>query len=167
MLFMGRRGQITYFNPFDNNKGNYNIACCATSGSGKSFVTQELVFSALGEGGRAFVIDCGHSYRNICHLLNGTYIDFGVGHINLNPFSKIFDPCNLSKIEELSKDNPEYGLKDYIDDFMPMLVDLVAAMASPTNPLDDKSLSLLGQAISSAITEYKEDTTLTIVAKNA
>ncbi|MBF0315143.1 MAG: type IV secretion system protein TraC [Oligoflexia bacterium] len=164
MLFMGRRGQITYFNPFDNNKGNYNIACCATSGSGKSFVTQELVVNALGEGGRAFVIDCGHSYRNICHLLRGTYIDFGVGNPNLNPFSKIFDPQNLTKIEELSKYDPDYGLKEYIADFMPMLIDLLAAMASPTNPLDDKSQSLLGQAITHAIEEYREDTTISHVA---
>lgn len=165
MLFMGRRGQITYFNPFDNNKGNYNLACCATSGSGKSFVTQELVVNALGEGGRAFVIDCGHSYRNICQLLGGSYIDFGVGNPNLNPFSKIFDPQQLSKIEELSQENSEYGLKEYIADFMPMLVDLLAAMASPTNPLDDKSQSLLGQAISKALEKYREHTTISNVAE--
>lgn len=168
MLFMGRRGQITYFNPFDNNKGNYNIGCAATSGAGKSFFTQEWIFCALGEGGRAFVIDCGHSYRNICQLLNGTYIDFGVGNPNLNPFSKIFDPKNLAKVEKLSRSNDgqvEYGLKSYIDDFMPMLVDLLAAMASPNNPLNDKMQSLLGQAISLAIDQYKENTTVTKVAE--
>ena len=71
MLFTGRRGQLVYFDPFDNTQGNYNIACCAISGSGKSFLTQEWVCNCLGSGGRVFIIDAGHSYRNLCHLLHG------------------------------------------------------------------------------------------------
>ncbi|WP_223236781.1 DUF5934 domain-containing protein, partial [Acinetobacter baumannii] len=89
MLMMGRRGQLAYFDQFANKKGNYNIACCATSGSGKSFVTQENITNTLRKGGRAFVIDAGHSYRNICNLLGGTYIDFGDyrRQLCLNPFT--------------------------------------------------------------------------------
>lgn len=165
MLFTGRRGQIVYFNPFDNNKGNFNISCCATAGSGKSFFTQEWVFSALGSGGRAFIIDSGHSYRNLCHLLHGSYIDFGEGKPNLNPFSKILNREKLQKVKELSLIDPTYSLKDYIDDFMPMLKDLLGQMASPANPLDERSNSCLEKALTAAIEEYQEETTITRVAE--
>jgi conjugal transfer ATP-binding protein TraC len=165
MLFTGRRGQLTYFNPFDNNKGNFNISCSATAGSGKSFFTQEWIFSALGSGGRAFVIDAGHSYRNLCHLLNGTYIDFGEGKPNLNPFSKIFDKEKLKKVQEISLMDESYGLKDYIDDFMPMLKELLGQMCSPQKPLDEKLSSLLEKALNSATLKYQEETTITKVAQ--
>jgi conjugal transfer ATP-binding protein TraC len=165
MLFTGRRGQIVYFNPFDNNKGNFNLSCCATAGSGKSFFTQECIFSALGSGGRAFIIDSGHSYKNLCELLQGTYIDFGEGRPNLNPFSKIFNKEKLRKVMELAKGNASYSLRDYINDFMPMLKDLLGQMASPLNPLEEKSNSLLEKALTAAIAEYGEETTVTRVAE--
>ena len=52
LMLVGRRGQITYIDPFDNEKGNFNIAVAAASGAGKSFFTQEMVMSLLGTGGR-------------------------------------------------------------------------------------------------------------------
>lgn len=172
LLLLGRRGQIVYFNPFDNDKGNFNVACPATSGSGKSFITLELVFSCLGAGGRVFIIDSGHSYRNLCQLLKGTYIDFGQGRPNLNPFSKIFDKENMKRIEQLarenplSKDNPDgYSLDDYKNDFMPMLTELLGQMASQNNPLDERHKACLEKAISAAIDEYQEKTTITKVAE--
>ena len=165
MLFLGRRGQIAYFNPFDNKAGNYNIACCATSGSGKSFLTQEWVFSALGSGGRAFVIDSGHSYKNLCECLNGTYIDFGSFTPKLNIFSKIFSKANLKKVEELSKFDATYSIKDYTDDFMPMLIDIVSQMASPDADLSEVQKSYLEKAITRAIDKHFEKTTITKVSQ--
>ena len=166
MLFTGRRGQVTYFDPFDNNKGNYNMSCSATSGSGKSFFTQEWVFSCLGYGGRAFIIDAGHSYKNLCKLLKGTYIDFGEGRPNVNPFTKIFSPQMMQQVQQLSADNPgEYSLDDYISDMLPMLKLLLSVMADPNDPLDAKLSSCLEQAIDSAIKQYKDQTTITRVSE--
>lgn len=160
MMFTGRRGQLTYFDPFDNDKGNYNISCCAASGGGKSFFTQEWVFSCLGTGGRAFVIDAGHSYRNINKLLDGTYIDFGEGQPILNPFTKFFSQDALRLID----DNPELELREYIDDHLPMLKMLIGQMASPSEDLSSKQKAVLEKAIVSAITEHKDKTTITHVA---
>ncbi|HGS5470894.1 TPA: type IV secretion system protein TraC [Vibrio parahaemolyticus] len=166
MLFNGRRGQVTYFDPFDNDKGNYNMSCSATSGSGKSFFTQEWVFSCLGYGGRAFIIDAGHSYKNLCRLLKGTYIDFGAGRPNVNPFTKVFSPENIERVEKLAAEQPgEYSVDDYINDMMPMLKLLLSVMASPNSELPPKLSACLEIALSAAIKEHREKTTVTKVAK--
>jgi len=164
MLFNGRRGQVTYFDPFDNDKGNYNMSCSATSGSGKSFFTQEWIYSCLGNGGRAFVIDAGHSYKNLCKLLKGTYIDFGAGRPNINPFSKVFSRENIQRVEKLASEQPEeYSIKDYINDMMPMLKLLLSVMASPNSELSPKLLACLEIALNAAIEKHKEKTTVTKV----
>lgn len=148
MLFTGRRGQLTYFDPFDNDKGNYNISCCATSGSGKSFVTQEWITSVLASGGRAFVIDAGHSYKNICNLLDGTYLEFGDrnNQIVLNPFTNIKDEDVNMFMEQL-----------------PLLRSLIGQMASPDASLNNKQKSVLEKAIMSAWMLKKSKATVTDV----
>ena len=166
MLFLGRRGQTVFFDPFDNKKGNYNISCSATSGSGKSFFTQEWIFSCLGVGGRAFVIDAGHSYRELCTILNGTYIDFGKGRPVINPFSKIFAKENIERVKLLEKEKPdEYSVDGYINDMLPMLKILLGVMASPESDLPQTEYSVLEMAMQEAIKEYKELTTITRVVE--
>lgn len=161
LQLIGRRGQLIGFNHFDNKKGNYNMACAATSGAGKSFFTQELIFSILGIGGRVFTIDAGGSYKDLCQSIGGTYIDFGVGRPNLNPFSKIFSKNAYKKVDELSKKDPQYSNDDYINDFMPMLVKLLSQMASPIVPLDELKLTVLEKAIFAAVKAHQEKTTIT------
>lgn len=146
MLFMGRRGQLAFFDPFDNNKGNFNISCCAASGAGKSFFTQEWISCILGTGGRAFVFDAGHSYKNICNLLNGTYLDFGDKERKpiLNPFSHISD------------EDPEF-----FEEQMPLLKVLISQMAAPENPLNQKQTAVLEKAIYKTWQQYKEKSSIT------
>lgn len=150
MLFNGRRGQITYFDPFDNDKGNYNVSCSATSGSGKSFFTQEWIFSCLGYGGRAFIIDAGHSYKNLCKLLKGTYLEFGRDdlRIGLNPFSSISD------------DDPKYFKEQ-----LPLLKMLIAQMASPERPLSAKQRAVLEKAIMRTWEKYGSKATISSVVE--
>ena len=45
LLLTGRRGQVAWFDPFDNPEGNYNTAIAGKSGSGKSVLLQELMVS--------------------------------------------------------------------------------------------------------------------------
>ena len=166
LMFAGRRGQLLFFNPFDNDKGNFNIACSASPGSGKSFMTNEIIASVLAFGGRIFVIDSGHSYRNICKLLKGTYIDFSEQRLVINPFNKIFDRKRLLRVKELSKRNPAiYNEKDYLDDFMPLIKELLIQMASPGKPLDEMRASCLEEAIMDAVSENHENTTITHVVE--
>jgi type-IV secretion system protein TraC len=144
LMFFSRRGQIQFVDPFDNLKGNFNVACAATSGSGKSFLSQEMINSMLATGGRVWVIDAGRSYRNLCRLLGGTYIEFSKQtDVNLNPFSQI---------------------KDF-DDELPVIKQIIAQMASPATPLDSLQLSWLEQAMRIAWDQNGTSTEVTHVAE--
>ena len=145
LLLLGRRGQVQFVDPFDNTKGNFNIACAATSGAGKSFFTQELATSVMGTGGRVSVIDAGESYRNLCGLLRGSYLKFTrASGLNINPFSRV---NHDELVEEL-----------------PLLKQLLSQMASPVTPLDSAQLSYLEQAIVAVWRKHGPDSTITAVA---
>ena len=81
------RNQVAFFDNFNFGTDNYNIAVTATSGAGKSFLVQAMVFSILSSGGQAYVIDVGGSYKKLCQFLNGAYLDHT--HIRLNPFTHV------------------------------------------------------------------------------
>lgn len=147
MMFLGRRGQIIRFSPFSNEKGNFNISCCAKSGGGKSFYTQEWVMSILGFGGRAYIIDSGGSYENLCELLNGVYIDVAKGRLCFNPFTN----C--------SESDREYFIKDQ----MPMLKQIIGAMCSPDTKPTTEELAVIEDAIFYAWDKKKNKATITTV----
>lgn len=89
MLFFGRRGQIFNWNPF-NNSGNYNTIVVGRSGSGKSVMMQDMLLNGLRRGVRAYVLDVGRSYKQLCELVGGQEIEFSKrSNICLNPFTKI------------------------------------------------------------------------------
>lgn len=128
LTLFGRRGQIMTFDLFDNKGGNYNFAVAALSGSGKSVFVNEMAFRYLGTGTKVWIIDVGRSYRNLCELLDGEFIEFSDERSNticLNPFSMVVD----------------------INNDMEMLLPLVAQMASPREPLDNYSYAALAAAI--------------------
>lgn len=166
MLFMGRRGQLAYFDPFANKKGNYNIACCARSGAGKSFVTQEWINATLSYGGRAFVIDAGHSYKELCTIVKGTYIDFAQKGLIVNPFTKLFSKEALSKFKEWKEDSPnDFPMDDYIGHVLPMLKKLLGAMASPFSELPEDREAALEIALKRAIGKHQGKTNITRVVE--
>lgn len=128
LTLFGRRGQIMTFDLFDNKGGNYNFAVAALSGSGKSVLVNEMAFRYLGTSAKVWIIDVGRSYRNLCDLLDGEFIEFSDERTNticMNPFSMVVD----------------------INSDMEMLLPLIAQMASPREPLDNFSYSALASAI--------------------
>lgn len=151
LLLSGRKGQVSYFDNFDNKQGNYNIACCASSGGGKSFLTQELVQRTIADGGKIFIIDAGHSYRELCTLLEGEYIDFGKKDFTpkFNPFSAI------------STDDPKHFLEQ-----MPLLILLFEEMASPNSSLSSKQGAVLEKAIRASWDKYGNKTTVSSVVES-
>lgn len=100
MFLLGRRGQLTNLNTFVSN-GNYNIATAADSGSGKSFFTNDMIFTFLGLGAKVYGIDVGGSYKKLCELFDGQYISFGKEQekVCLNPFSYI-DYGDLEDVQD-------------------------------------------------------------------
>ena len=144
LMLFGRRGQVMHIDPFDNDQGNFNMAVAAASGAGKSFLTQEMLISLLGTGGRAWVIDSGRSYERLCYLLGGDYLDFSMGRkFCLNPFS---------------------GLKELVPQ-LPLLKTLLARMAAGKQPLNSLQQSILERAIRSAWDKYGQETSVTRVAE--
>lgn len=107
------RHQATAFDIFDATLDNYNACICATSGSGKSVLSQAIMTSVLAQGGCAWVIDLGQSYKKFCETLGGTYMD--VSNLKLNPFSGVSD---IARSAESIRDlivvmaSPEEGLSD-------------------------------------------------------
>jgi len=128
LTFISRRGQIMKIDLFSS-ASNYNCAVFAQSGSGKSFLTSDMITGYLAEGAQVFVIDIGRSYEKLCGLVGGEFVVFNdKKDISLNPFSRITD----------------------IDEDMELLKPLFAQMASPSEKIGDLGKSLLEEAIKKA-----------------
>jgi conjugal transfer ATP-binding protein TraC len=112
---ISRTGQLMSLSLHDATT-NKNALIAAESGSGKSFLLNELIFSYLSEGTQIWVIDAGKSYQKLNELLEGDFLQFDEStDISLNPFALI---------------------GDYTDD-EDAVVSLVATMASKDNNLSE------------------------------
>lgn len=155
MLFMGRRGQIFYWSPFDS-QGNYNVCIVGASGSGKSVFMQDLMTSTLKRNGRVFVLDVGRSFEQTCKISGGVHLTFDAkSSICINPFSTIAKAADL--------DANEY--QEYLDDTLSYLTTIIGAMAAPREGLNDRQAPKLERAIRLAFAKYQQATTITLVAK--
>lgn len=128
VTLFGRRGQPMGFDMFDNKGGNYNFAVAALSGSGKSVFVNEMAYRYRAADAKVWIIDVGRSYKNLCELMDGEFIEFADERKNtlcLNPFSMVQD----------------------INNDMEMLLPLLAEMASPREPLNNFCYSALASAI--------------------
>jgi conjugal transfer ATP-binding protein TraC len=128
VTLFGRRGQPMGFDLFDNTGGNYNFAVAALSGSGKSVFVNEMAYRYRAAGSKVWIIDVGRSYKNLCELMDGEFIEFADERKNtlcLNPFSMVRD----------------------INSDMEMLLPLLAEMASPREPLNNFCYTALSSAI--------------------
>ena len=86
LLYTGRKGQLVTLDLFDPRINNYNFIVSAESGAGKSFLLNNLCQQYYACGALIRIIDIGGSYRKLCTLCSGRYIDIGEEHLVLNPF---------------------------------------------------------------------------------
>ncbi|CAH2605795.1 Type IV secretion system protein TraC (plasmid) [Rhodovastum atsumiense] len=114
LTLVSRNGALMNVCLFDSST-NYNATIAAESGSGKSFLANEMISSYLSQGAIVWVIDVGRSYANLCEVLDGAFVDVGEDGICFNPFPLI---------------------QNY-DEEVDVLEAVVAAMASPTEVLSD------------------------------
>lgn len=130
LLLAGRRGQLSYWSPFDSSEGNYNVAIAAKSGSGKSVFTQEYIVGLLSVQGRVWVIDQGRSYEKTCRLLEGAFIAFNTDNpICINPFTHI---------------------RDFKNEALPQLKPLLSSMARPNDKTSREEENFIEKAITAA-----------------
>ena len=133
LLLPTHRHQLSFLDTFDNKNlpiTNYNFLTVGSSGAGKSMFQQAQILSGLAMGEMTYVIDLGASYKHLCELVGGTYID--VSNITLNPFT-LFDFEGKTEL----KSNAE-EVADYIQ-----IRDLLAIMASSHEPICDVQKSYL------------------------
>lgn len=95
LLFAGRKGQLVSLNLFDRSAPSQNAFIAAATGTGKSFLVNYIVFNYFASGGIVRIIDIGGSYRKICSILGGRFLEFSEeSRICINPFSSVIEPEN-------------------------------------------------------------------------
>lgn len=143
LTLFGRDGQLMSFSPY-NSDGNYNFLICAQSGMGKSFLANALTTNFLSMGGRAWIIDKGFSYKQICEFLEGQYIEFDAdSKVCMNPFT---------------------GIVDYEEE-ADILAGILTVMAAPNEGLGDFQLAGLKRVLKQTWDEYGTSTTVDLVAQ--
>jgi conjugal transfer ATP-binding protein TraC len=90
LLYTGRKGQLVTLDLFDPRINNYNFIVSAESGAGKSFLLNNLCQQYYAQNALIRIIDIGGSYRKLCTLCSGRYIDIGEERLVLNPFDMGF-----------------------------------------------------------------------------
>ncbi|OJW54570.1 MAG: hypothetical protein BGO67_10515 [Alphaproteobacteria bacterium 41-28] len=179
MMLVGRRGQLFYWSPFDNNEGNYNTCVVGRSGSGKSVFMQELMTSMLGMGARVFVLDVGRSFEKTVKLLKGTYLEFSTHPLREDSLNEDFlnenslkeDSFKESSFKESSSIciNPFSSIpiqdNEATSDALAMLKPILSLMAAPKEGTTDLEDTYLEQALQRAWKNKRNNATITDVAQ--
>lgn len=147
IIVIGRRGQLKYFSQFGSdltphlssgNGGelaNPNVIIAGIPGAGKSVLMQEKMLSTLGLGGKVFVLDYGKSFKNLCQVLGGNYIEFDPSNpVSINPFSEV--PMGNDKISVEAR-----------ADFLASFPIILATMVAPKHGTTDLQQTILATAL--------------------
>jgi conjugal transfer ATP-binding protein TraC len=149
LMLTGRRGQPLFWNPFSNLEGNYNVAIAGKSGMGKSVVMQEYMASLLGAGGKAVVADVGRSFKHVCQLLGGTFLEFTLkSGTCINPFSHI----------DATSTDP-----DYIAEALQLIRMMARRMCRQVEATSDIENAFIDQAVNAAWQQERHQATYTTV----
>lgn len=138
IMLMGRKGQVCPLSIFSKRVNNYNGFIAASSGAGKSFFMNMLAFSQYSTGTLLRIVDLGGSYKKLCNMFNGRYLDFDQGaQICMNPFTGIRDP----------------------DEDLPNIASIIMGMvysASDEPHIDEEEYTLAKEAVQWTYTLYGE-----------
>ncbi|MGL4609060.1 MAG: VirB4 family type IV secretion system protein [Trueperaceae bacterium] len=79
---------LTNIDPFDREADAYNGLIIGATGSGKTFLTQDLLSEFLAEGGtQVVIIDRGSGYKPLVEVAEGAVVELNVGgKTSINPF---------------------------------------------------------------------------------
>ncbi len=143
MQFVSRTGQLMNCNLYDSGT-NYNALIAAQSGSGKSFLTNDIIMSYLSLDATVWVIDVGRSYKKLCDVLGGVFMEFhNESNICLNPFDVV---SNYNESSET-------------------LLSLLSTMATHKEELTDYQMSVLRKTLSEMWAKYGNALTIDIIEK--
>lgn len=137
-----RRGNLLFVDLYDSD-GSYSAGIFASSGSGKSFLTNHIIFNYRTKPDTILrIIDVGGSYEALCDLFDGTFVDFSVdAGIILNPF------WGLETEEQLKST-------------LPYLTSVILLMARISESVKDHERGFISQAIMDAWNKHGSRLTL-------
>ncbi len=156
LLLTGRHGQIAPFDIFAKEASNFNAVIVGESGSGKSALTNDLITGNLATGGKCYVIDVGGSYKKLCHLLDGQWIEYRRDQpLVINPFEFV---TNLTEDEgylipillEMTQPNPTW-----ISDATTALKSHVHYLLDQCAPNETLSITRLVESLRTAVKDPK------------
>ncbi len=153
-LYLDRKYSLWGFDPFHSDT-NYNIVKIAASGGGKSFSENDFHVLNLSAGRKIRVIDIGWSYKPLCSLLGGEYIELDdERNPCFNPFTHIIEDekGNIHE-DELAVLVPFVGLLAGLD------LDPKALVSDEDN-LMARFTSFIARAITGAYEKHKRKTGL-------
>src|SRR6185312_9676802 len=102
VMLRNRDGGLFSFDPFAKSLTNSNQIVSGGSGSGKSFLTQLLLFQMLKEAPTVYILDIGGSYKRLCENLGGQYIELGLtSGLSINPFDLNSDATEEQKDQKI------------------------------------------------------------------
>lgn len=137
MVFIGRRGQLTTLDFFDNRNGGKNVAIVGGVGAGKSTLLQEIAAAYASRGALVRVFEAGRSFERMTDRMGGQFVRFThEARLCVNPFSFV-SAARLIDGE----------LCGGIDDDVALLQPLLAKMASPHETLDPAIYATLATVI--------------------
>lgn len=139
LTYIDRGGQISGVDIFSS-PTNYNFVVIGSSGSGKSYTMADFFTNYLMNGTKIRVIDVGRSYKHLCDLVGGQYIEFTEeAAICLNFFTNI----------QIDKNGRVH--EDEIQTIVPLIALMAMQSVSPEDVTDLKS-SVMAGYISQSIT---------------
>jgi conjugal transfer ATP-binding protein TraC len=84
-LFHNRDGDAAFLNLKADSP---HMVVAAQTGAGKSFLVNRILMDLLRKNARIFVIDIGGSYRRLCRLIGGRYLELSMENpLTINPLS--------------------------------------------------------------------------------
>lgn len=156
-----RNMQLMSFSLHDTGS-NMNGVIAAQSGSGKSFLTNEIISSYMSEGAQVWVIDVGRSYEKLCDTYGGDFLHFGSSsRACLNPFPLVVSLDGTSQTR--APDAPFVEGDDDDDGEEDALVGLLEAMAAPNQKLSDFQISALKKTLNEVWKEHFRNTTVDLI----
>lgn len=133
---VSRNGQLVNLDFRDTDLASNGIII-GSSGAGKSFFTNEIVNSYLQMDCQVWILDAGRSYKKLCDVYDGDFIEFEKNDSNdmsLNPFSTVND----------------------INEDMNRLMTVLTSMASINNELSDTQVATLKNILREEYSKYAD-----------
>ncbi|MBX2807137.1 MAG: type IV secretion system protein TraC [Cellvibrionaceae bacterium] len=157
---ISRNMQLMSFSLHDTGS-NMNGVIAAQSGSGKSFLTNEIISSYMSEGAQVWVIDVGKSYQKLAETYQGDFLEFGASSgACLNPF-----PLVVSLDGSPATRAPDAPLVDGDDDDgeEDALIGLLEAMAAPSQKLSDYQIAALKKTLNLVWKKHHRNTSIDLI----